>query len=294
MRVTPPIDRTHMIRAFNKAAAHYETGALIEQAIGNRLLARLDYIKITPHTIVDLGCGTGHYLGKLAAYYPQAQLIGIDLAQDMLKIAAAKSSMNTPIRYRCEDAEQTTLADHSVDLIFSNLLFQWCNIDAIAAECKRLLKPRGLVLFSSLGPDTLCELRRCWAKIDNAVHVNHFIDMHHLGDCFMQAQFLDPVMDCEYLTATFSDIIDLMYSLKTVGAHNVNMGRHEGLTGKGKLHQLSRHYEAYRDETGLLPATYEAIYGQAWQVDFTQQQTTDAAGNVRIPLSRVKKPRARR
>lgn len=283
------IDQADMVQSFNRAAPHYEAVALIQHEIGNRLFDRLEYIKIEPNTIVDLGCSSGYYLAKLALLYPQATLIGIDLAEQMLASAAKKSLPKTS--YRCEDAQHTTLADHSVDLIFSNLLFQWCDAQQIIAECKRLLAPNGLLLFTSLGPDSLYELRACWKKLDQATHVNPFLDMHHVGDYLNKAAFVDPVVDSEYLTATFNDLTNLMYSLKIAGAHNVNTARNRGLTGKYKFQQLCQHYEAYRDEEGLLPITYEVVYGHAWQSNLIVQQSVDAAGNVRVPASSLKKLR---
>jgi malonyl-CoA O-methyltransferase len=121
-----------------------------------------------------------------------------------------------------------------------------------------------LLLFSTLGPDTLKELRYSWQAVDSYNHVNAFTDMHDVGDALVRAAFADPVMDMEMITLTYPDIFALMRDLKTLGAHNLSAGRPRNLTGKGRLRVLQTAYEGFRGSDGLLPATYEVVYGHAW------------------------------
>jgi len=175
--------------------------------------------------------------------------------------------------YRCGDAEDLPLADNSVDLIFSSLTLQWCGeLDRAFAEFKRVLKPEGLLMFSSFGPDTLKELRESWRLADMStdernekMHVNDFIDMHDIGDALLRAGLSDPVMDVENFTLTYSDAYQLMRELKALGAHNVANARRHSLTGKTRLKNMVSEYENFRVD-GLLPATYEVVYGHAWGV----------------------------
>jgi malonyl-CoA O-methyltransferase len=143
-------------------------------------------------------------------------------------------------------------------------MLQWCDPpDAVFAEVRRVLKPRGLFTFTSFGPDTLKELRSAWATVDRHVHVNRFIDMHDIGDAMMRAGLSDPVLDVEHLTLTYPEVITLMRELKALGAHNVTHGRRVGLTGRQALTQMQGAYERYRRDD-VLPATYEVLYAQAW------------------------------
>ncbi|MFI4955162.1 MAG: methyltransferase domain-containing protein, partial [Gammaproteobacteria bacterium] len=169
-------------------------------------------------------------------------------------------------------------ADNSIDLIFSNLMFQWCDPLSLALqECYRVLREGGLLLFSTFGPDTLQELRYCWAQIDNYPHVNNFIDMHHIGDLLLKLQFNDPVMDLEYVTATYKNVTNIMRDLQNIGATNTHEERRKTLTGKNRLTQLAHHYQQFALSDQRLPVTYEIVYGHAWKFKRPKQSSSSEA-----------------
>jgi len=253
--------------AFDAAAPRYDEAAVLQAEVGRRLLERLDWMRCTPSRVLDLGCGTGLQTIELARRYPDAEVIALDLAHAMAKATGTRTAAERT-RMVCGDAAALPLADGSVDLIFSSLAMQWCmNIDAVFSEIHRVLRPNGLLMFSTFGPDTLRELRSSWAAVDDHNHVNAFFDLHDLGDALDRTRFSDPVMDCERLTVTYPEAIDLMRDLKAIGAHNVTAGRPRGLTGRGALRAVTDAYETYRDADGRLPATYEVVYGQAWRTE---------------------------
>jgi malonyl-CoA O-methyltransferase len=148
-----------------------------------------------------------------------------------------------------------------------------------------VLRPGGLLHFTSFGPDTLKELRSAWAAADAYTHVNRFIDMHDLGDAMLRAGLAEPVMDVERYTLTYPDVGGLMRDLKAIGAHNVNAGRSRGLTGRYAIKRMTAAYEDERRE-GRLPATFEVVFGQAW-APVAPQRPRAAAGETRIPVSRI-------
>ena len=119
-------------------------------------------------------------------------------------------------------------------------------------------------MFSTFGPDTLKELRQAFARIDGYQHVNWFADMHDIGDLLVNNRFSTPVMDMEYITLTYDDVITVMRDLKAIGAHNVLQGRQQGLMGKNKWRQVICEYEKLRRD-GKLPTTFEVVYGHAWK-----------------------------
>jgi malonyl-CoA O-methyltransferase len=163
-------------------------------------------------------------------------------------------------------------------------MLQWCEPpDAVFAEVRRVLKPQGVFLFASFGPDTLRELREAWASVDQHTHVNRFIDMHDLGDAMIRAGLAEPVLDVERFTLTYPDVMGLMRELKAIGAHNVTAGRPAGLTGRNALKQMTAAYEPCRRD-GVLPASYEVVYGQAWGND---QPMRGLDGEVRIPINKI-------
>lgn len=265
--------------AFESAAARYDDAAFLQQEIARRLDERLDMMKLSPGRILDAGCGTGFALPLLHRRYPKAELLGLDLARNMLEQARQRlprpswrqragrlfSAPATPLV--CADMAHLPLAGNSVDLAWSSLALQWLDQpEAAFREARRVLRPGGLLLFATLGPDTLKELRSAFAGLDGYGHVNRFIDLHDLGDALIHAGFANPVMEMEYITLTYDDLKGLLRDLKGIGAHTVLEGRREGLMGRAEWQRLTGNYERFRQE-GRLPATYEVIYGHAWVGD---------------------------
>jgi len=260
-------DKRQVRRAFDRAAAGYDRAAVLQQEVGTRLVERLDYVRLAPRRVLDLGSGTGLLAGALANRYPRARILQLDLSLAMLRQARGRSRLRAWLgksQFAAGDAERLPLASASFDLVLSNLVFQWCEgLGAVMAELRRVLRPGGLVMFTTFGPDTLGELRRAWAQVDGGVHVSRFPDMHDVGDLMVQAGLADPVMDMEPFTLTYDTVQGLMRDLKAIGASNAARGRARGLTGKGRLQALGAAYEGFRRE-GRLPATYEVVYGHAW------------------------------
>ena len=262
------LDRSQVRRSFERAARDYDAAAVLQHQVGERLLERLELTTVAPVRVLDVGCGTGRPTRALVQRYRGAQVLGVDIAPGMLRMAQRRQPWFRPARFVCADAAALPFPAESVDILYASLVLQWCeDLDATFLEWRRLLKPHGLLLFSTLGPDTLKELRAAWSAVDGFNHVNKFLDMHDVGDALIRAGFVEPVMDVEHLTLTYECAPDLMRDLKRIGAHNVTAGRRHGLTGSGRLAAFSLAYERFRRE-GRLPATYEVVYGTAWAPKF--------------------------
>jgi malonyl-CoA O-methyltransferase len=277
------LDIRRVRAAFDAAAQGYDAAALLQREVAERLLERLELTTVAPERVLDVGCGTGRPTRALVKRYPKAVVVGADLAPGMLRVAEAEQPwFGKRARYTCAEASRLPFATASFDLLYGSLVLQWCeDLDATLLEWRRLLKPHGLLLFSTLGPDTLKELRAAWSAVDGYNHVNRFLDMHDVGDALIRAGFVEPVMDVEQLTLTYADVTSLMRDLKRIGAHNVTAGRGRGLTGRGRLAALGQAYERFRRE-GRLPAGYEVVYGTAWAPKFMptaalRRADTDAA-----------------
>ena len=285
-----PLNKQKIRRAFDRAAQRYNHAAALQQEVGNRLLERLDYIKLQPQRLLDAGAGTGYCTNILSKRYSDAQVIALDLAPAMLRQARRSQSRwhrwFGKQHFICGDAEQLPLRDNSVDLVFSNLTIQWCpDQDRVATEFQRILKPGGLLLFSTFGPDTLTEIRQSWAAVDDNLHVNTFTDMHDVGDALMRAGFSDPVVDVERLTLTYRDAKQPLRELKAMGANRVADGRRTSLTGKTRLQRYLAAYERFRRTDGTFPVTYEVIYALAWGAAAWTDHRPPDDGGVIIPLS---------
>ncbi len=251
--------------AFDRAAEQYDEVAVLQREVGERIMERLELIRITPRTILDVGAGTGVFSQALSKRYAKSRVLALDIAPRMLLQARRRTGWFSRQGFICGDADSLPIAAASVDLIFSNFTLQWCGEPERAfAEFRRVLKPGGLLMFSTLGPDTLKELRQSWRAVDERPHVHQFIDMHDVGDALLRAGFSDPVMDVENFTLAYDDARQLMRELKIIGAHNAAIDRPQGLTGKGSLKKMLSAYETLRRD-GVLPATYEVVYGHAWE-----------------------------
>jgi malonyl-CoA O-methyltransferase len=276
------LDKRRARRAFERAAADYDRSAVLQRELADRLLERLDYVRLQPRRILDLGCGTGYAVDGLQRRYRGAQVIALDFALPMLLQARRRGGWLRRPHCLCADAERLPLADGAADLIVSNATLQWCNDPQAAfSECLRVLSPGGLLMFTTFGPDTLKELRAAWSTVDGYTHVSPFPDMHDLGDALVRARFADPVMDTERLTVTYSQLADLMGDLKGIGAHNATDGRPRGLTGPRRLAAVTAAYEAHRRD-GRLPASYEVVYGHAWA-----PEQKPMAGGIAVPFSAI-------
>ena len=257
------LDTRRVRRSFDRAAATYDDAAVLHREVRDNLLQRLDLMSLAPRVVVDAGAGTGHAARALIHRYPRSLVIALDASRPMLKAAGRQQSWLRRFSRVCGDAERLPLADGSVNLILSNLMLQWCDPDAVFAECRRVLAPQGLLNFSTLGPDTLRELRSAWSEVDSHTHVNQFLDMHDIGDALVRAGFESPVLDVERYTLSYLDVRRVAADLKATGARNATLGRSRGLTGRRRFNALTAAYESFRRD-GRLPATYEVVFGHAW------------------------------
>jgi malonyl-CoA O-methyltransferase len=281
------IDKARVRASFDRAARSYDAAAVLQKEVRGRMLERLDYTRIQPKRILDAGTGTGHAARALEERYKDSHVVALDIALGMLRLTAAaepwwRRMLGKGPATLCADIESLPLQAGSMDLVWSNLAIQWCNdLDQAFGEMSRVLKPEGLLMFSTFGPDTLKELREASAADAEHVHVSRFIDMHDIGDALVRAGFSAPVMDVEHFVLTYDDVLGVMRDLKAIGARNAAQGRRRGLEGKGFLQVLTERYERFRNE-GKLPATFEVIYGHAWKGAAADATLPDGAQVIRL------------
>ena len=259
------LDRRKTRLGFERAADTYDANAFLQREIAERLTERLDVIRLQPQTVLDLGCGTGAITTHVLQRYPQADVVSLDLALNMVRKTRQQVSGERRPLGVCADASQLPLQAQCVDMIMSSLMLQWCNdLPVTFRELARVLRPNGLLMFATFGPDTLRELHASWGQVDHYTHASIFPDMHNVGDALLQAGLRDPVIDVDTITLTYRDVRDLLRDLKGIGANNATHGRNRGLTGKARLQAFFAAYEQFRRPDGTYPATYEVVYGHAW------------------------------
>lgn len=274
----PGFDTTKVQRTFDAAADTYDEHAVLQLEVAQRLLSGLEWLKVSPHTILDLGAGTGQPTGELIKRYPAAKVVALDLSPAMLRRTRKRGRWLKRPAVVCGHSQQLPLADASIDMVFSSLSLQWCDQPEKAfAEIRRVLRPDGVVLFSTFGPDTLKELRSSWGTVDGNHHVHAFLDMHDIGDIIVQAGLQEPVMQREVITLTYDSVRAVMKDLKYIGASNALQTRSRGLLGRHRFEQVEQAYEQWRVE-GRLPASYEVVYGTAW----SSQTARDGMATISI------------
>jgi malonyl-CoA O-methyltransferase len=244
-------------RRFGRAAAGYAAAARLESEVGARLQERLDYVKVDPRRVLDAGSGPGREALALAKRYPGKEVIALDYALPMLPRAGFfERWLRRGVTSLAANMEALPLEAQSVQLVWSNMALHWLN-DPLAAfrEFSRVLAPDGLVMFSTLGPDTLKELRA--AAGDSRVHA--FTDMHDLGDMLVAAGLTHPVMEMEIITLDYGTGERLVDDLRQSGQTNARADRARGLAGRGFRDRLRAALEA------TPRITYEVVYGHAWK-----------------------------
>lgn len=257
-----------MKRSFDHAASSYDHHAVLQREIESRLLERIEFQRLEPRMILDLGSGTGSASHVLASRFPGAEVIALDWSRAMLQESEKRDSAvindDQKLSKVCADMHHLPLAARSVDLVFSNLALQWSyDLPAVVREFRRIMKPDAMMVFSCYGPDTLYELKQAWRAVDDLPHVNDHPDMHNIGDELLAAGYREPVMDAERLTLEYSNVFSLMQDLKGIGSHNVARDRARGLTGKRQLEVMLQAYEQFRRDDRY-PASFEVIYGTAF------------------------------
>lgn len=285
------LDRQAVARAFDKAADVYDDYAVLQQEVESRLLERVAYFELTPRRVLDLGCGTGRGSAALAASFADADIVMLDRAPGMLRHSRQRAPNAGAV---CADMHQLPFAPGRFDLVFSSLAVQWSTEEPrLFQEVRRILRPGGLFLFTSFGPDTLHELRSAWAAAeDGRQHVNRFPDMHDVGDALVKAGFRDPVMDREEIVLEYGDVRTLMRELKAIGAGNAARDRAPGLTGKARLRRVLEAYEQHR-RGDRYPASYEVVYGAAFAPPEGQPVRTPTGEEATFSIDALRKERRR-
>jgi len=285
---TPGIDRARVRRHFDASAPRYDDVAVLQREVADRLLGRLDPVRIDPARVLDLGAGTGYATRPLMRRYRKAQIHAVDIAPAMLRRARRRAPWLRRPRCACADLHALPYPDDSFGLVFSCLALQWADdLPRALREMQRVTAPEGAVMFATFGPDTLRELRQAWAELDGHERVHRFADKHDVGDRMLEAGFVDPVLDSEPFTLTYEEPRGVMRELKALGAANASAGRPRGLLSPRRLARVEAAYAAaWRQADGRVPATYEVVYGHAWGMAGTPQRV-DETGAVCLSASGI-------
>lgn len=240
------------------------------QEAGEEMLSRLEWVTLKPKVILDAGCGTGSMSSRLQAHYPQAQVLALDLSEDMLRHMREQDKQNSLI---CADAGKLPLRNQSVDLIFANFLLPWQDdIESLLREWRRVLRPDGLLMFTAFGPDTLKEC----AALCGRENLPALIDMHDMGDLILRLGFSDPVLDVNHYTMTYREQAHLFRELRASGMLQTQF-------------EVNKHSELPAAEDGTWALTYEIVFAHTFMPPERDEISASEDGVVRVPLTHLRK-----
>lgn len=256
----PDIDKSKVSAAFDRAAGAYDAMAQFQHQVCERLAATLPGMRtdMKPLRILDGGCGTGYGASLLRRHWPDALVVGCDLAPEM-----ARKTMARGIASVCGDLERLPFTDASFDLAWSSLALQWCQPALAYAELQRVLAPGGLLLFSTLGPSTLHELESAFSGIDAHRRVLPFAAATEVEAALAAAGFEQIQIGSENWITRHRDFKTLLATIRGIGANQIGGNRRRSMMGKTAWQAAQARYEALRDDDGLLPASYEVVFGFA-------------------------------
>jgi malonyl-CoA O-methyltransferase len=185
----------------------------LQDEIADRMLQKLDIVKLDVKDILVAPDFAGKHLDVLAKRYPKARIFSIaENGVSGFQMWRAKALSNWRSLFASNTSSFASyissgrfdIPDNSVDLVFSDLLLHDLpDPKHFLQECWRVLREGGLITFSYLGPDTGKELRALELPEVKLKNLLSPWDMHDMGDALLGERFSDPVMDMEYLTLDY-------------------------------------------------------------------------------------------
>ncbi|MBK4714536.1 MULTISPECIES: malonyl-ACP O-methyltransferase BioC [Tenebrionibacter/Tenebrionicola group] len=243
------VNKSAVAAAFGRAATTYDRFAGLQRLCGDRLMQRVAY-GAWPE-VLDAGCGTGMY--SLLWRQRGSRVTALDLSREMLAQARAAGAAH---RYLSGDIEALALPDACFDLVWSNLVVQWCgDLARGLRELLRVTRPGGRVAFSTVCDGSLAELTQAWRAVDVYAHTNRFPTLQQIiaASGGRLADF-----HVERVTLDFTDALSAMRSLKGVGATHLHAGREGRVLTRGQLKALNL---AWPKQRGACPLSYRLFYG---------------------------------
>lgn len=245
-------------RAFSNSAVHYEVLAGMQYEIGRDLIKTLDWAE-DDRRILDVGMGTGQLTNRLSHLCSGAKIFGLDFAQGMVMKAKEKYETFSVVQ---ANARYLPFSQESLDVVFSNLAYQWVDdLPGAFTEVRRVLKNNGKFCATLFGRQTLDEFFQSLASVasfkQRKVHLQRLQGEAAVREALCVAGFKDFAIKSEMIKTHFDDMQSLLQWLKLIGANRLNR---DVYLGPRCLAEASQYYEKqFKGRWGVV-ATFEVIW----------------------------------
>lgn len=275
MPVQPAVETQH--DAVDAVAVDHVLRRLARQAeapwlhreVAQRMAERLPLIRQPPRRWIDWWAHLGGGAAAVRQAYPQAERLVVEPTEALLARSRRSPapwwsprrwSVAEPSAWRADEVPEA-----GAEMVWANMMLHACpDMAAMLAQWRRALTVNGFVMFSTLGPASLQELRALYGQRGFGEPHAPFADMHDIGDLLVHAGFADPVMDQELLTLTWSTPEAALRELRALGG-NVHPRRAAGLRTPRWRQRLLRALEQRLDADGRVALSFELVYGHAFR-----------------------------
>jgi malonyl-CoA O-methyltransferase len=267
-----PVDEVALDRAVGRLMQASQAPWLHAE-VARRMADRLAIVKARPAVVLDWAARLGGGRAALQAAYAglggRPDIRSVEPRASAEPEAVDAPSWWSPSRWRRTAAAlaPSQVSAGSAQLIWSNMALQAeADPSATIAQWHRALAVDGFLMFSTLGPGSLPELRSLYAAHSWGSPMAPLVDMHDLGDMLVAAGFADPVMDQELVCLNWPTADAALAELRTLGA-NVDPLRCRGLrTPRWKSRLMAALDElGQRSPGGRVTLTFEIAYGHAFR-----------------------------
>ena len=262
-----PIAFKQIQKHFSGSANTYKQGAQLQYKVGQtlftKLMASLPFINETVRspmdiqhnlTCVDLGCGPGLFSPLLNETFER--VISLDLAPDMLK--ANRHAQNKVQA----NSHALPFLPESIDVFYSSLMVQWCDLSQVLHQIHNALKPNGRAVIATLVDGTLFELEKAWSKVDNDKHIHEYLTALQISSMLTNMSWSQVELSQSTELFWFPNARVLAKELKCLGANFVQNRKNKGLITKSTWQQMELEYQQhfYDHQQQAIPASYKVMY----------------------------------